>query len=970
MLQTQLVDLTFNGSVDSKTDSKNTLAANLLSARNVRTDQLSVFTPRGGVAYKALVSPSETVPAGPSFGAVSDGKTNIQFNSGSAWRVTDDATNSLIVGSEIRGKLSRTTLGPCNGAVSMATGDGKICTAWRDSIEAGINRIYVRVERQDGTVIVQGSEGFTNSTSTTDPFIRVVYLNLGFVILHCRDGVDLYAFRVNESESTVLSTMTLTAIAGNSRGRSVVSTGTALYMAIPTGNNVELSRYTMSGLALTQTATLTVSPGFGTFVYTHVNALSTNSLNGAVALTMSYAGGLSLRIYNSILTQVGSTTTVSIPSSVGGSPWSVLRDSDCIAFGSCRTQTVSNFVHERHYLSLLSNSLSSDAPITLGSNLAVTPFYLDSRLYACVETFTKPTYGSQGLIEYLPGKTFVDLAALFGVSQNLGEDRGPLRPSEPVVTASSILLPVSVVGSVETGTGPGILSVAARPVASFMALDVNKYPSKLVDSSNNQNLIIGNVPRDGSSSRGLGYSLPEITLQNSDFSKSVGSFSGVFSFVVAKVSVLPSGATYRSYTPIFTTTLTNETVLLTLSQGDVSTYGNPSASQTYIEVYRTVANGQILHRDSSTVVYGTSTSISCMQTLDVALTANRLADINGSELYPEPVGAIITGTQWKDRLAVVTADRPTVIKFDKPTTEKQGTCLADGLEIDVGTDGGNIQSIVAMDHTLYIFKSNSILTISGEPPGATGEGGSLTSPTVLRSGLGTIDPRTVLLTPRGIMFHSQKGVILIQRNQEWVFAGEGPYEYRTLAITGATIDVEQCEVYFTFAANVVWVYNYESNQWYRWDVPGQVYGAAMHNTTLMLSSSLGFGKYSKSATTDTSSPDTFDIPIDVSTGWIRPGHIRGFQRVKRMYLNARATMSDTLTVAVYTDYNTAPVQTRTFDFTTGENVQFNFHLAVQKCEAIRFEFVTTKASLELAGATLELGVKQAINNASTATIKG
>lgn len=964
MLQSQLIDLVFTGGADTKTDDKNKIFTNFSELKNVRTDLLSAVRPRGTFAQYAIASEKEANVLSVGFGAVSSDRHNVQLAHGASWRVQPgDGFNpdkEIVAGSEVRGSARRRIYGESPSAIiSTATSFNRVCTVWRDD-----TNLYVNLETPDGTQILQSS--FLAVTGQAP----LVVLNMSntFVILYEDSGI-LKGRYIIERESDVSVPLTFAS------GPPAILT--AQWDAFSDGIELYISTHTSINHYQIGLPTLTLI----NTVASPAEAMTRLSLftNGAYLAAVGSTGPTTnyLKFYSASLVQVGATVTTS---QTQGTAWVVQENSTSVTYGFTTVQANGrSWKHSHVYHNAQTAVTTVGTPSILGARLAGRPFYVDKRLLVFTDTYTVPTYGSQALLEILRSESFTDPGLLLGVSKNFGDAVGlsgigyrNLRA--PSVIGSRIYVPAPMVGSSYAAPLPAALNIATNRIVSViqatnLVIDLNEYSGKLIDSSKNQSLVIGSVPRYAGAYRQLGTPWPEIHMDTTNnLTVVAGASSGTMSLVFAKVIALPDGSIYRTYGPIFVANLSAQAYDYSLDTSDFTIAAAPGSAVTTIEVYRTTLNGTIFYLDAT---WSTAQTNKGPQVTDAQLITKRLADVNANELYSEPAGAVRTIVQWKDRLAAVMVDRGTVIKFNKPSIAPQGTVFADGLELDVGTDGGDIEALAAMDASLYIFKRNSILTTAGDPPGPTGENGNLNTPTVLRNGLGTLDPRSVILTPRGIMFNSQKGFYMIQRNQEWSFIGEGPYADRTIKITGAAVDEKQAEIYFTYETGLIWVYNYESGQWYEWNPPGTMKGATVHKGVLFISSDNGYGVYDPIGQVDTvSGSANTPVPQECTTGWLKPGHIRGFQRVRRLYIAARALAACKVTVSVYVDYQATPVQIFEHDVTAADPVQFDLHLATQKCEAMRFSIQTDKFGLIFSGATLEVGVKQGPDKSRTTNLAG
>ncbi len=87
-------------------------------------------------------------------------------------------------------------------------------------------------------------------------------------------------------------------------------------------------------------------------------------------------------------------------------------------------------------------------------------------------------------------------------------------------------------------------------------------------------------------------------------------------------------------------------------------------------------------------------------------------------------------------------------------------------------DGGRVTGLASLDAALVVFKESSVWLILGQPPAATGAGGSLSLPQRLQTDVGCIDHRSIVSTPEGVQFLSRSGIMLLRRDLGVVAIGK------------------------------------------------------------------------------------------------------------------------------------------------------------------------------------------------------
>ena len=366
--------------------------------------------------------------------------------------------------------------------------------------------------------------------------------------------------------------------------------------------------------------------------------------------------------------------------------------------------------------------------------------------------------------------------------------------------------------------------------------------------------------------------------------------------------------------------------------------------------------------------YTTWDNLSLPATINPGTTSGNILYTTGGVLENDSLPSPRFLTEYKGRGIALTAGWDNRVFVSKPAEPGIAVEWSLALYFDVPARGGLTLGLQQMDSALYLFKSNQILTTYGDPPGATGEGGSFSIPQVVFDGVGVKDPESIILTPKGIMFKSDKGFYMILRNQELAYIGEGPFN-QTAQVYSAACDLQRQEVLFTLADGVVLVYNYYQNAWSYYDVPWTpVPGGGMYRGNRHL---LGATTAAYYLPISDDVPTYFDaggadIETVVETGWVRMNGIAGYQRVKRAYCvgdwSDSSANAATLVVDVATDYGSSTGQTVTIPNSAMPiDSEFEIHLSKQKCESMKFKFTQDEGKFEISGMTLDLGVKSGTN---------
>lgn len=965
MLQTQLIDLKFINGADTKTDDKNVKFLSFQNLENYRINKIGKVVPRGGWSVLDAYSTRENP-----FECVADEKSIVSGTS--TYLRSTTSTAELDLQPALRGTLSRAYYGRMENLIlDVAASPTLICLAWVDiSSSVGQRNLGILVqEASSGRIVYQSVTTIAVSVNTQ---VKVVYVSGSFVVFYADTSFDMKA-RIIDNTNPANPTSLLTwssAPTGSSAMRfSACSDGSNVYLAYAADSSatVSLQVLTLSG------STLTVASSGSAFTLSAAAKCIATALNTSGGANFSVVAGADGNHYKGILktsalSTIGSERTVSVGADDTFLSVRHTQISSASFTGAQGVFWVYNTASDvaTSYNNDIRDSGFSTAVNVYGGLRPLTGIYRDTRNFFFCDSYTSPTYGSQPLVSSLSGALS---SGILGVGMNIGTYISNEQPQcpDPVTVGSKTFFAIPAITSVEdfdsavptpAGTIVKAVTLTPRIQASLVELDNSVFVKGALEHGNGQNLYIGNTAVNTSTGQPPN-TVPENLVQLADLSMVAGGTeaAGIVSFCFAKLIVGPDGNEYRTYSEIFTVdAAVNTRIQFTLRSWDFDTTGRAPL----IELYRTERNGTVFYLSTAVATSGTTTDTS----IDADLIEGRLADINGNELPPSgiPIARIVS--KFRDRLCMVPADYPNKIFFEKPQLFPSGTVFAPGLEIEVPEEGGPITALIQMDAALYVFKRNSVMTIYGDPPGPTGEGGSLTLPQVIIQGVGCQDPRSAILTKDGILFKSEKGFYFIARNQQCGFIGEGPFDHRTATVIGSGISSDQSEVYFLHNNGYVWVLNLDTRAWYRWTVDSSAGGLAASNSEIFVVTNTAVIQDS----TNTTDPSSALIPTDLTTGWINLSGIRGFQRVKRLYLLGENLANCTLTIDVLVDYSSTPVQTFTIDTSSADwqdnPFQIDLHMKRQKCEAMAFRIRSDRVGISLSGASIEIGVKTGVDKSA------
>lgn len=258
----------------------------------------------------------------------------------------------------------------------------------------------------------------------------------------------------------------------------------------------------------------------------------------------------------------------------------------------------------------------------------------------------------------------------------------------------------------------------------------------------------------------------------------------------------------------------------------------------------------------------------------------------------------------------------------------------------------NILAAEAMDQCVYAFARHRVYRIVGDPPNAVGEGGTLQYPEALPNSFGCKNPRSIVLTEAGIVFESDRGLMLLGRGGNIVALDQANDLLQSYPeILHATTDpVNNSQVTFSVTDGDVGrliIWDVARNYWGLWNVnDGVVFNKlAVWRSRLVGAPSdspyLYIGGGELGVTSDLGSW----IELRFRLPELHLGDMLGFQRVWKCKLLGRGTSPCKVYMSEYTDYGTSANQTLSKDLTAAApaKTELELYFKNQRCQSASVE---------------------------------
>lgn len=334
-----------------------------------------------------------------------------------------------------------------------------------------------------------------------------------------------------------------------------------------------------------------------------------------------------------------------------------------------------------------------------------------------------------------------------------------------------------------------------------------------------------------------------------------------------------------------------------------------------ISLYRWSQAQQVYYQITSittpTLNSTTIDSVSITDALaDSAILGNNILYTTGGVLENINGPASNIFTLFDNRFWLVDAEDQNLLWYSKQVIEATPVEMSDLLTLFVApttaSQGptGPITALSVMDDKLILFKKNAIYYINGIGPDNTGANSQYSQPIFVTSTVGCTNPNSIVFTPNGLMFQSDKGIWILKRDLSTSYIGDGVEEFNSSLVQSAVSVPETNQVRFTLNTGETLMYDYYYNKW------GTFVGAAAISSTIYQSLHTiinSFGEVlqeSPGLYLDGSNP----VLVSFTTAWINLAGLQGYERIYYMYLLGQFISPHFLSVQIAYDYNSAPTQ--------------------------------------------------------------
>ena len=290
---------------------------------------------------------------------------------------------------------------------------------------------------------------------------------------------------------------------------------------------------------------------------------------------------------------------------------------------------------------------------------------------------------------------------------------------------------------------------------------------------------------------------------------------------------------------------------------------------------------------SDSVAFVDVTPDSASTSVPAGIVGNSLIYTTGSVVEDVNAPATNIMTLFDDRLWLVDAEDPNLLWFSKQVIETTPVEMSDLLTMYIaptlGSQGstGQITALSAMDDKLIIFKPNAIYYINGQGPDNTGANSQYSQPIFITSTVGCSNPSSIVFTPQGLMFQSDKGIWLLGRDLSTQYIGAHVETLANNALVQSSVNVPGTnQVRFTLNTGISLMYDYFFGNW------GTFVGVPAISSTLyqglhtFINSSGQVYQENPGRYLDGSNP----VLVSFLSAWIDMAGISGYERLLELQL--------------------------------------------------------------------------------------
>lgn len=298
---------------------------------------------------------------------------------------------------------------------------------------------------------------------------------------------------------------------------------------------------------------------------------------------------------------------------------------------------------------------------------------------------------------------------------------------------------------------------------------------------------------------------------------------------------------------------------------------------------------------------------------DATILGNNIIYTNGSVVEDIGGPAFKAITTFDTRLWGIDSEDPNLLWFSKQVIENTPVELSDLFTVFVspnaGAQGptGPMKCLAPMDNALIIFKKNALYYINGSGPDNTGANNQYSQATFITGIVGCSNQKSIIMTPHGLMFQSDKGIWILKRDLSTDYIGKDVQAYNDFEVVAALAIPDSNQVRFTLNNGITLMYDYIVGQWATFEgIPG-ISSVLYQELHTYINTNGQVFQETPGVYVDGSRP----VVMSFTTGWINLAGVQGYQRAYWVTLLGTYYSPHRLTVGVAYDYDSSISQLAT-----------------------------------------------------------
>lgn len=296
---------------------------------------------------------------------------------------------------------------------------------------------------------------------------------------------------------------------------------------------------------------------------------------------------------------------------------------------------------------------------------------------------------------------------------------------------------------------------------------------------------------------------------------------------------------------------------------------------------------------------------------DASILGNGLVYTTGGVIENIGTSACNSLTLFDTRLWAILAEDPNVLAYSKQigdgTTVEMSDLLTLYIAPNVGTTlaTGPMKCIFPLDDKLIIFKSQTLFYINGTGPDITGINSQYSQPIFIPGTVGSVNPASIVLVPEGLLFQTDKGIWLLDRNLATSYKGAAVENSNASTITSAVAVPGTTQVRMTLNDGTAVMYDYYFDQWGTFTSVNAASSTIYNGLHTFVTPAGLIAQETPALYLDNGNP----VLLSFTTGWFNVAGLRGYQRLYEIFLLGEYLSPHKLMVSIAYDYETGPQQT-------------------------------------------------------------